>query len=88
MIVCPSTISILATSASGTGMPSAVWTGSRPMAWGEVDDAAVELGHDVEAPLAFVQRADRLAAQGRVDQPVDVVDADVVAGAAGRGRAG
>src|SRR5262249_1417789 len=43
----------------------------------------VELGHDVEPPLALVEDADRLAAQGGVDHPADVVDAHLVAGARG-----
>ena len=86
MIVWPSTISILATSAKRHG--SAVGGVDRQAAdgLGRGDDAAVELGDDVEAPVALVERADRLAAQGGVDQPLDVVDAHVVAGAEGAVR--
>ena len=39
----------------------------------------VEPGHDVETPLAFVERAHRFAADGHVYQFHDILDADVIA---------
>src|SRR5262249_47049844 len=50
--------------------------------WG-FQEGTAELGHDIESPLALVERANRLTAQGDVDQPIDVLDLDVVAGTQG-----
>src|SRR5262249_24694059 len=45
---------------------------------GRAARALVDPGDDVEPPVAFVQRADRLAADSHVDQLGNVLDADVV----------
>ena len=76
--VWPSTTLILATCESGTGMPSAVGHRQPADRLRRSEVLAVELADDVEPPLAFVQSADRLAAEGRVDQLGHVLDADVV----------
>ncbi len=74
IIVCPSTTSIFATWAKGTGNPSARVDGQPADRLRGRHGRAVELYHDVKPPVPFVKRAHGLTAQRGVDELGHVLD--------------